>query len=57
MLKENQHGKFVECFWQAKPFTPSGIIRVSEKKEEWKNRKNKEKKGESKLWQRQQCNI
>ena len=42
MLKANQHGKFVECFWQAKTFTPSGIIRVSEKKEDWKNRKQKE---------------
>ena len=42
MLKANQHGKFVECFWQAKTFTPSGIIRVSEKREDWKNRKQKE---------------
>ena len=42
MLKENERAKFIECFWQAKTFTPSGIIRVSEKKEEWKNRKHKE---------------
>ena len=42
MLKEIQFKKFVECFWQAQTYTPSGIIRVSEMKEEWKNRKHKE---------------
>jgi twinkle protein len=42
MLKENERAKFVECFWQAQTYTPSGIIRVSEMKEEWKNRKHKE---------------
>ena len=42
MLKANQHKKFVDCFWQAKTFTPSGIIRVSEKLNEWKDRSHKE---------------
>ena len=42
MLKANQHKKFVDCFWQAKTFTPSGIIRVSEKLDEWKDRSQKE---------------
>lgn len=42
MLKANQHKKYVDCFWQAKTFTPSGIIRVSEKLNEWKDRSHKE---------------
>jgi len=42
MLKANQHKNFVDCFWQAKTFTPSGIIRVSEKLAEWKDRSHKE---------------
>ena len=40
MLRSNRHGEFVECFWQAKTVTPAGIIRVSEKLEDWKNRSN-----------------
>ena len=42
MLQANQHKSFVDCFWQAKTFTPSGIIRVSEKLTEWKDRSHKE---------------
>ena len=38
MLKKNKHKEFVDSFWQAKSVTPAGIIRVSEKKEEWKDR-------------------
>ena len=40
MLRSNRHSEFVECFWQAKTVTPAGIIRVSEKLEDWKNRSN-----------------
>tara|TARA_E500000081_G_C6139826_1_gene359548 strand:+ start:4947 stop:6632 length:1686 start_codon:yes stop_codon:yes gene_type:complete len=38
MLKKNKHSEFVDCFWQAKAITPAGIIRVSERMEDWKNR-------------------
>jgi len=38
MLRKHKHSEFVECFWQAKSVTPAGIIRVSERAEDWKNR-------------------
>ena len=38
MLRKHKHSEFVECFWQAKSVTPAGIIRVSERREDWKNR-------------------
>lgn len=38
MLRKHKHKEFVDCFWQAKTVTPAGIIRVSEKIAEWKDR-------------------
>lgn len=42
MLKENQHKKFVSCFWDAKTYTPVGVINVIESKEDFHNRKKKD---------------
>ena len=36
MLKENKHAQFVKAFWDAKTYTPSGVINVSDKREESK---------------------
>lgn len=42
MLKENQHKKFVSCFWDAKTYTPVGVINVIESKEDFHNREMKD---------------
>src|SRR6056300_979833 len=42
MLLKNKHQEFVRAWWDAHVYTPSGIIRVSEKKKEFFNRPKKE---------------
>src|SRR6056300_713568 len=42
MLLKNKHQEFVRAWWDAQVYTPSGIIRVSEKKKEFFNRPKKE---------------
>ena len=33
MLVKNEYKKFVSCFWNAKKYTPTGVINVFEKRE------------------------
>ena len=42
MLKQKKYEQFTRAWWDAKLYTPSGIIRVSEKKEQFFNREKKE---------------
>ena len=42
MLKNNRHKEFVEAWWSAKVYTPSGVINVSEQREKFHNREKKE---------------
>ena len=41
MLKKNQHGAFVNAWWNAKTYTPSGVLNVSENKDKFHNRVKK----------------
>jgi twinkle protein len=41
MLKESKHSLFVKAFWDAKTYTPSGVINVSDKREEFHKREKK----------------
>jgi len=42
MLKKNKHLNFTKCWWDSKVYTPTGIIRVSEKQHEFLNRDKKD---------------
>ena len=42
MLRKNAHAAFVKSFWEAKIYTPSGVLNVSDSKDKFKNRKKKE---------------
>ena len=42
MLRNNKHKEFVECWWAAKVYTPSGVINVSEQRDKFHNREKKE---------------
>ena len=42
MLKKKKFEQFTRAWWDAQVYTPSGIIRVSEKKEQFFNREKKE---------------
>tara|TARA_R100001224_G_scaffold105308_2_gene79066 strand:+ start:3377 stop:5041 length:1665 start_codon:yes stop_codon:yes gene_type:complete len=42
MLLKNKHGEFVKSWWDAEVYTPSGIIRVSEKQKDFFNRPKKD---------------
>lgn len=42
MLEANEHQKFTYAFWDAKVYTPSGVLNVSENREKFHNRKIKE---------------
>jgi twinkle protein len=42
MLKNNRHKEFVEAWWSAKVYTPSGVINVSEQREKFHNREKKQ---------------
>ncbi len=41
LLKDNKHSLFVQCFWDAKTYTPSGVLNVSENRDKYKNREKK----------------
>jgi len=41
MLRNKKHEEFTKSWWDAQVYTPSGIIRVSEKQTEFLNRDNK----------------
>ena len=42
MLKNNKHKEFVESWWAAKVYTPSGVINVSEQRDKFHNREKKQ---------------
>ena len=42
MLRNNKHKEFVESWWAAKVYTPSGVINVSEQREKFHNRERKQ---------------
>jgi twinkle protein len=42
MLRQNKHKEFIEAWWSAKVYTPSGVINVSESKADFFNREKKE---------------
>jgi len=42
MLRKNQHKSFTKCFWDAQVYTPSGIIRVSERTDSFMKREKKD---------------
>jgi len=42
MLRKNLHSEFTRAWWDAKVYTPSGIIRVSDKKSSFLKREKKE---------------
>jgi twinkle protein len=41
MLRKNQHGSYVNSWWNAKTYTPSGVMNVSENKDKYHNRVKK----------------
>ncbi len=41
MLRSNRHKEFVESWWAAKVYTPSGVINVSEQRDKFHNREKK----------------
>ncbi|MAO19465.1 MAG: hypothetical protein CMJ25_01830 [Phycisphaerae bacterium] len=41
LLRDNKHSVFVQCFWDAKTYTPSGVLNVSDNREKYKNREKK----------------
>ena len=41
MLVKNEYKKFVSCFWNAKKYTPTGVINVFEKREAFHKREKK----------------
>tara|TARA_X000001382_G_scaffold59330_1_gene40849 strand:- start:690 stop:2360 length:1671 start_codon:yes stop_codon:yes gene_type:complete len=41
MLRKNLHKEFTQAWWDAKVYTPSGIIRVSEKQQDFLEREKK----------------
>ena len=42
MLRKNAHAAFVKSFWEAKVYTPSGVLNVSDSKDKFKDREKKE---------------
>ena len=42
MLRKNAHAAFVKSFWEAKVYTPSGVLNVSDSKDKFKEREKKE---------------
>lgn len=42
MLKQGKHAEFTRAWWDAQLYTPSGIIRVSEKQKDFLHREQKE---------------
>mgnify|MGYP003111775522 FL=1 len=41
MLRKNQHGSYVNAWWNAKTYTPSGVLNVSQNKDKFHNRVKK----------------
>jgi len=41
MLRSNKHKEFVEAWWAAKVYTPSGVINISEQRDKFHNREKK----------------
>lgn len=41
MLRKNQHGSYVNAWWNAKTYTPSGVLNVTENKDKYHNRVKK----------------
>ena len=41
MLRQNKHKEFIEAWWSAKVYTPSGVINVSEARDEFFDREKK----------------
>lgn len=42
LLRAGQHKLFVRSFWEAKVYTPSGVVSVSDQRDAYKNRPKKE---------------
>ena len=42
MLRANAHKQFMQSFWDAKPYTPSGVRNISELREKFHNREQRE---------------
>ncbi len=42
MLRNNAHGLFVNAWWNAKTYTPSGVLNVTQNKDKFHNRVKKE---------------
>jgi twinkle protein len=42
MLRQNKHAAFVDAWWNAKTYTPSGVLNVSQNKDKFHNRVKKE---------------
>jgi len=42
MLEANEHQKFLQSFWDSKVYTPSGVRNISELREKFHNREQKE---------------
>ena len=41
MLRQNRRQEFVQLWWSAKMYTPSGVLNISEQQEKFKNRERK----------------
>ena len=41
MLRNNKHKEFVEAWWSAKTYTPSGVLNVSEQRDKYHTREKK----------------
>ena len=41
MLRANKHAAFVQAFWDAKTYTPSGVLNISENRDKFKHREKK----------------
>jgi len=42
MLRQNRHKEFIEAWWSAKTYTPSGVINVSEQRDKFHNREKRD---------------
>ena len=42
MLRQNKHASFVDAWWNAKTYTPSGVLNVTQNKDKFHNRVKKE---------------
>ena len=42
MLRQNMHQKYVSSWWDAKLYTPSGVLNIAERREEFHDREKKE---------------